>query len=106
VLVKRALFLLNVGIITAENSDLLPETSKFKIFRLKIFEEELEIFHSDACIIYAAPPKKNRKASVIVKQSADKTRLYLLTHLTISVNQRFPTITIPQTAFNQTPELT
>jgi len=43
-------------------------------------------------------------ASVIVKQFVDKTRLCLLTHLTISMIQRFPTITTPQTASNQTPK--
>lgn len=46
----------------------------------------------------------NRLASVIVKQFVDKTRICLLTNMTVSVNQRFPTITTPQTASNQTPE--
>jgi len=42
-------------------------------------------------------------ASMIFKQFVDKTRLYLLTRLTDFVNQRFTTITTPQTASNQTP---
>jgi len=49
-------------------------------------------------------PRINRMAGVIVEQCVVKTRIYVLTHLTISVNQRSPTITTPQSASNQTPE--
>jgi hypothetical protein len=44
------------------------------------------------------------RRSMIVEQFVDKTRLCLFMHLTISMIQRSPTITTPQTASNQTAE--